>query len=222
MNEYIREIMQVPLLTENETNELLKKATNGDLEARNKLITHNLRLVLKIANNFKESINLPIDDLINIGVFGLINSIDKFDFKKNAKLSTFATTSIYNCFKQYIRSTFKKTAPLISLQDVIYKGEDDNEITFEDAIQDNSPAIEETIIEKVGNQQLIRALKCLTDEEQKILSLRYGIDDGIARSLEEIGKMYHLTRERIRQKEQKALIKVRKNKIIKNYYKERK
>ena len=222
MNEYIREIMQVPLLTENETNELLKKATNGDLEARNKLITHNLRLVLKIANNFKESINLPIDDLINIGVFGLINSIDKFDFKKNAKLSTFATTSIYNCFKQYIRSTFKKTAPLISLQDVIYKGEDDNEITFEDAIQDNSPAIEETIIEKVGNQQLIPALKCLTDEEQKILSLRYGIDDGIARSLEEIGKMYHLTRERIRQKEQKALIKVRKNKIIKNYYKERK
>lgn len=216
MNEYIREIMQIPLLTENETNELLKKATNGDLEARNKLITHNLRLVLKIANNFKESINLPIDDLINIGVFGLINSIDKFDFKKNAKLSTFATTSIYNCFKQYIRSTFKKTAPLISLQDVIYKGEVDNEITFEDAIQDDSPAIEETIVEKVGNQQLIQALKCLTDEEQKILSLRYGIDDGIARSLEEIGKMHHLTRERIRQKEQKALVKVRRSKIVKN------
>lgn len=102
------------------------------------------------------------------------------------------------------------------MQDVIYKGEVDNEITFEDAIQDDSPAIEETIVEKVGNQQLIQALKCLTDEEQKILSLRYGIDDGIARSLEEIGKMHHLTRERIRQKEQKALVKVRRSKIVKN------
>ncbi len=198
--DYAYQITQIPLLDENETNYLLQKVANGDKEARNKLIKHNLRLVLKIANNFKESINLPIEELINIGVFGLIKSIDKFDFERNAKLSTFATTSISNCFKQYIKISKRKTSPAgtnISLQDVIYQGED-------------------VIIEKIGNQQLKTILKYLTKEEQEILLLRYGIEDGIPHTLEEIGKIYHLTRERIRQKEQKALIKLRNPKISKN------
>lgn len=198
--DYAYQITQIPLLDENETNYLLQKVANGDKEARNKLIKHNLRLVLKIANNFKESINLPIEELINIGVFGLIKSIDKFDFERNAKLSTFATTSISNCFKQYIKISKRKTSPAgtnISLQDVIYQGED-------------------VIIEKIGNQQLKTILKYLTKEEQEILLLRYGIEDGIPHTLEEIWKIYHLTRERIRQKEQKALIKLRNPKISKN------
>lgn len=168
--DYAYQITQIPLLDENETNYLLQKVANGDKEARNKLIKHNLRLVLKIANNFKESINLPIEELINIGVFGLIKSIDKFDFERNAKLSTFATTSISNCFKQYIKISKRKTSPAgtnISLQDVIYQGED-------------------VIIEKIGNQQLKTILKYLTKEEQEILLLRYGIEDGIPHTLEEI------------------------------------
>lgn len=217
--DYAYQITQIPLLDENETNYLLQKVANGDKEARNKLIKHNLRLVLKIANNFKESINLPIEELINIGVFGLIKSIDKFDFERNAKLSTFATTSISNCFKQYIKISKWKTSPAgtnISLQDVIYQGEDGEEFTVENAIKDNNPSVEDVIIEKIGNQQLKTILKYLTKEEQEILLLRYGIEDGIPHALEEIGKIYHLTRERIRQKEQKALIKLRNPKISKN------
>lgn len=217
--DYAYQITQIPLLDENETNYLLQKVANGDKEDRNKLIKHNLRLVLKIANNFKESINLPIEELINIGVFGLIKSIDKFDFERNAKLSTFATTSISNCFKQYIKISKRKTSPAgtnISLQDVIYQGEDGEEFTVENAIKDNNPSVEDVIIEKIGNQQLKTILKYLTKEEQEILLLRYGIEDGIPHALEEIGKIYHLTRERIRQKEQKALIKLRNPKISKN------
>lgn len=216
--DYAYQITQIPLLDENETNYLLQKVANGDKEARNKLIKHNLRLVLKIANSFKDSINLPIEDLINIGVFGLIKSIDKFDFKKNAKLSTFATTCVLNCFRQYIKVS-KRKAPLkedISLQDFIYQGEDGEEITVENAIKDNNPSVEDIIIEKIGNQQLKTVLKYLTKEEREILLLRYGIEDGIPHTLEEIGKIYHLTRERIRQKEQKALTKLRNPKISKN------
>lgn len=217
--DYAYQITQIPLLDENETNYLLQKVANGDKEARNKLIKHNLRLVLKIANSFKDSINLPIEDLINIGVFGLIKSIDKFDFKKNAKLSTFATTCVLNCFRQYIKISKRKAPPLkedISLQDFIYQGEDGEEITVENAIKDNNPSVEDIIIEKIGNQQLKTVLKYLTKEEQEILLLRYGIEDGIPHTLEEIGKIYHLTRERIRQKEQKALTKLRNPKISKN------
>ena len=100
MNEYAKEISRIPPLTEEETRELLILVANGNEQARNKLITHNMKIVVKIAYSYATSIPLSLDELISIGSIGLINAIDNFDLTKGLKLSTLVYACVNNEFNK--------------------------------------------------------------------------------------------------------------------------
>lgn len=226
MDEYVKEISQLPLLSDEETNKLIDAMQHGDTEAREKLIKHNLRMVLKIAYQYRSRINLPMEDLISIGSFGLINAIDKFDINRGVKLSTIAYPCIKNQFNKYIylsKMQKRDNSKDVSLQSQVYKNKDGDGITWEESIVDYDGAVEDTIIQKIQNERLREILKHLTREEREILYLRYGIIDGIAHTLEEISQEKEVTKECIRQRELKALKKLKHPRItrqIKDFFEE--
>ncbi|MEG1310154.1 MAG: sigma-70 family RNA polymerase sigma factor [Bacilli bacterium] len=226
MNEYANEISKIPLLTDNETIELINAMKNGDGEARKKLIKHNLRMVLKIANKFKIRIDLPIEDLISIGSFGLINAIDSFDIDRNVKLSSVAYPCIENAFYRHIylsKMQKRDNSNDISLQEKIYESKDGEDITLEESIRDDGLSIEEVILLKIRDEKIRSILKRLTKDEQELLLMRYGIIDGINYTLEEIAQIKGVTRERIWQKEANALKKLKHPQItrqIKDFFEE--
>lgn len=212
MSEYAKEIVRVPLLSEEETVALVIAMHNGDGEARKKLIEHNLRLVLKIAYKFLSTIDLPIEDLISIGSFGLIKAIDRYDLSKGAKLATLAFKYIVNAYKTHIylaRMQKRDNSNDISLNDAVFVGKDGDELTIESTIEDDGLPVDETVVESIKNETLREILKRLTKEERELLCLRYGIYDGVKHSLEDIAKQRGVTRERIRQKEEVAIMKLR-------------
>ncbi|MEG2232593.1 MAG: sigma-70 family RNA polymerase sigma factor [Bacilli bacterium] len=226
MNEYVNEISKIPLLTDNETIELINNMQNGDEEARKNLIKHNLRIVVKIAYKFQSRIDLPIEDLISIGSFGLIKAIDNFDISRNVKLSTVAYLYIENTFKRHIylsKMQKRDNSNDISLQAKIYENKDGDGITLEESIEDDGSPIEEIILQTIRDERIKNILKRLTKDEQKLLLMRYGIIDGINYTLEDIAQVQGVTRERIRQKEAKALKKLKHPQItrqIKDFFEE--
>ncbi|MEG2610561.1 MAG: sigma-70 family RNA polymerase sigma factor [Bacilli bacterium] len=226
MNEYVNEISKIPLLTDNETIELINNMQNGDEEARKNLIKHNLRIVVKIAYKFQSRIDLPIEDLISIGSFGLIKAIDNFDISRNVKLSTVAYLYIENTFKRHIylsKMQKRDNSNDISLQAKIYENKDGDGITLEESIEDDGSSIEEIILQTIRDERIKNILKRLTKDEQKLLLMRYGIIDGINYTLEDIAQVQGVTRERIRQKEAKALKKLKHPQItrqIKDFFEE--
>lgn len=218
MNEYAKEISKIPLLTEEETRELLILVANGNEQARNKLITHNMKIVVKIAYSYATSIPLPLDELISIGSIGLINAIDNFDLTKGLKLSTLVYACVNNEFNKYLKFMKREkrdTSNDISLQEAIYKNKNDEELTLETRIEDSSIVIEDDILDSIRDETLKQVLGYLTKEEQKILLLHYGLVDGICYSFAEIGEKFNLSSERIRQKEMLALKRLRHPRITK-------
>lgn len=212
MNEYATEISKVPLLSNEETIELINAMKNGNQEARKKLIKHNLRIVLKIASDFQRSINLPFDDLLGIGSLGLIKAIDNFDINRGYKLSTLSYRYIENVFNEYIRvSKMKKrdNSADISLEAQIYENKDGDGITLAEAIKDDTLLLEDVIFNNIRDEKIRNILKKLTKEERELLYLRYGIIDGINHTLDDIAKIQGVSVERIRQKSAKALKKLR-------------
>ena len=217
MSEYAKEIGKIPLLSNVQTKQLIMAFKNGDTEAREKLIKHNLRLVLRLAYKYKKRIELPIEDLISIGSFGLINAIDRYDLKYNVKLSTIAYKCIENAFKQHIYSSKRKMRDdknvVMSLQDQIYEGKDGDGLTLEGIIEADELSIDEKIIQSIKNESVRNVLEKLTREEREMIYLRFGVVDGVEYTLEEIGKLKGLSKQRIRQKEEKVLKKLRHPKI---------
>lgn len=212
ISEYINEIINIPLLSDEETKALVLAMYNGDTEARNQLIEHNMRLVLHIAKRFQPFMNLPLEDVINIGSFALMKAVDTYDINKEIKLGTFAFKCISNIYSRHIHlSKMKKRDDrnTVSLNTPIYSNKDGDEITLEDAIEDDGLPVDERVFDKIKSDVLKEVLKKLTKEEQRLLCLRYGIYDGINHTLEEIGKMEGITRERVRQKEERAILKLR-------------
>src|SRR3989344_5420842 len=251
---YLREIGKVPLLTTEEEVALAKRKEKGDLEARRRLVEANLRLVVSIAKKFTGR-SLTLLDLIQEGNIGLFRAVDKFDYRKGYKFSTYATWWIrqavtraladqsrtiripvhmvetINRFQQVqrrliqdlgreplpeeiasemgeevdkIRHIIKISQETVSLETSV--GEDDEDSTLGDFIED-----ERTITpDRVASLQLLKdhvfsIIKDLTPREQKILAMRFGLTDGVAHTLEEVGQEFGVTRERIRQIEAKAL-----------------
>ena len=257
---YLKEIGRTPLLNSKEEKELAKRSEGGDEEARKKLIQANLRLVVSIAKRYvNRSPHLSILDLIQEGNIGLSRAVDKFDYRKGFKFSTYATwwirQAITRALADYSRTiripvhmveTITKFTQLkrrlmqelgreplpeevaaemgVDVEKVHYIqkisqevvsleapiGDDDEDSKLSDFIKD-----EQTI--SPDNQasfgllkdQIREVLEDLTDRERKILAMRFGLDDGISRTLEEVGKVFGVTRERIRQIEAKALDKIR-------------
>ena len=254
---YLKEIGKVPLLSAEEEIELAKRMENGDQEAKKRLAEANLRLVVSIAKRYVGRGMLFLD-LIQEGNLGLIKAVEKFDYRKGYKFSTYATWWIRQAITRAIadqartiripvhmvetinklirvsrqllqelgreptpeeiseemgmpvdrvREILKISQEPVSLETPIGEEEDSH---LGDFIQDdNVPVPAEAASFTLLREQLVEGLGTLTEREQKVLRLRVGLDDGRARTLEEVGKEFNVTRERIRQIEAKALRKLR-------------
>ncbi len=254
---YLKEIGKVPLLTADEEVELAKRMADGDEDAKKRLAEANLRLVVSIAKRYVGRGMLFLD-LIQEGNLGLIKAVEKFDYRKGFKFSTYATWWIRQAITRAIadqartiripvhmvetinklirvsrqllqelgreptpeeiaeemdmpvervREILKISQEPVSLETPIGEEEDSH---LGDFIQDdNVPVPSEAAAQTLLKEQLDEVLDTLTDREQKVLRLRFGMDDGRARTLEEVGKEFDVTRERIRQIEAKALRKLR-------------
>jgi RNA polymerase primary sigma factor len=257
---YLKEIGKTPLLTPREEKELAKRIEKGDEAARQRLIQANLRLVVSIAKRYaNRSPHLSILDLIQEGNIGLSRAVEKFDYRKGFKFSTYATWWIrqavtraladysrtiripvhmvetitkytqtkrrlmqelgreplpeeisaeMNIDVQKVHYIQKISQEVISLESPV--GDDDEDSTLSDFIKDETTMSPDQLANlALLRDQIKEALVELTERERKILSMRFGLEDNISHTLEEVGKVFGVTRERIRQIEAKALEKIR-------------
>ncbi len=265
---YLKEIGKVPLLSSEQEIELAKKMELGDEEAKQMLAEANLRLVVSIAKRYVGR-GMQFLDLIQEGNLGLIKAVEKFDYRKGYKCSTYATWWIRQAITRAIadqartiripvhmvetinrlvrtqrqllqslgrepsaeevakamelpvdrvREIMKISQDPVSLETPIGEEEDSH---LGDFIQDDHVEVPvDAATFTLLHEQLMEVLDTLTDREQKVLRLRFGLDDGRPRTLEEVGKEFNVTRERIRQIEAKALRKLRhpsRSKKLKDY-----
>ena len=239
---YLKEIGKVPLLSADEEVELAKRMAEGDEEAKKRLAEANLRLVVSIAKRYVGRGMLFLD-LIQEGNLGLIKAVEKFDYHKGFKFSTYATWWIRQAITRAIADQARTIRIPVHMVETINKlirvsrqllQELGREPTPEEIAaeldmpvervreilkisqepvsfiqDDNVPVPAEAAAQTLLKEQLDEVLDTLTEREQKVLRLRFGMNDGRARTLEEVGKEFDVTRERIRQIEAKALRKLR-------------
>jgi RNA polymerase primary sigma factor len=254
---YLKEIGKVPLLTAQQEIDIAQRMAEGDLDAKHQLAEANLRLVVSIAKRYVGRGMLFLD-LIQEGNLGLIKAVEKFDYRKGYKFSTYATWWIRQAITRAIadqartiripvhmvetinklirvnrqlvqelgrdprpdeiakemgisedkvREILKIAQEPVSLETPI--GEEDDSHLGDFIPDDDAPAPADAVAVALLKEQLVEVLNTLTPREAKVLRLRYGLDDGKARTLEEVGKEFNVTRERIRQIEAKALRKLR-------------
>ena len=253
---YMKDIGKVPLLDAEEETKLAKQASLGDEEARKRLAEANLRLVVSVAKHYN-GCGLALLDLIQEGNLGLMKAVEKFDYTKGFKFSTYATWWIRQAITRAIADQAKTIRVPVHMVETINKvvrarrtltqelgrepsnkeiaemlGEDEDRVTeimsfsqdpvsmeapvgdeddshLGDFVQDsNALSPEENAIAEMRNKQISLAMKDLTDREQEVITLRFGLDGNQPHTLEEVGQMFHVTRERIRQIEAKALRKL--------------
>ena len=256
---YLKEIGKTPLLTKDEEKELAKRLERGEEEARQRLIKANLRLVVSIAKRYaNRTPHLSILDLIQEGNLGLARAVEKFDYRKGFKFSTYATWWIRQAITraladqsrtiripvhmvetiskytqvrrqliqelgrdplaeeiaaemsidvEKIRHIQKISQEVLSIESPV--GEDEDS-TLSDFIPDEKNASpSQTVTQSLLKDLIKEVLVDLSEREQKILGMRFGLEDGVSHTLEEVGKVFGVTRERIRQIESKALEKIR-------------
>ena len=265
---YLREIGRIPLLTFDEELDLAKKVLEGDEDAKQKLAESNLRLVVSIAKKYVGRGMLFLD-LIQEGNMGLIKAVEKFDYQKGYKFSTYATWWIRQAITRAIADQARTIRIPVHMVETINKlirtsrhllqqlgrepspeeiaeemeipvekvmeiqkiaqdpvsletpiGEEDDSHLGDFIPDDESPAPHDSAAYTLLKEQLEEVMSTLTPREAKVLKLRFGLEDGKARTLEEVGKEFEVTRERIRQIEAKALRKLRhpsRSKKLKDY-----
>ena len=265
---YLREIGKIPLLSYEEELELAQKVLDGDEEAKKKLSESNLRLVVSIAKKYVGRGMLFLD-LIQEGNMGLIKAVEKFDYTKGYKFSTYATWWIRQAITRAIADQARTIRIPVHMVETINKlirtsrlllqrlgrepspeeiaqelemcvekvmeiqkiaqdpvsletpiGEEDDSHLGDFIQDDDSPAPQDAAAYTMLKEQLEEVMNTLTPREAKVLKLRFGLEDGKARTLEEVGKEFDVTRERIRQIEAKALRKLRhpsRSKKLKDY-----
>lgn len=250
---YLLEIGKIPLLSMEEEQELAKRIANGDESAKQKFTESNLRLVVSIAKKYVGR-GMHLLDLIQEGNIGLLKAVEKFDYNKGFKFSTYATwwirqaitraiadqsrtiripvhmvetinkliriqrqmvqelgrepspeelAKVMNLPVERVQEIMKISQEPVSLETPVGDEEDSHLGDF--VRDDTTPVPAEAAAFALMKDELDNALNTLTDREQQVLRLRFGLDDGHARTLEEVGKEFHVTRERIRQIESKAL-----------------
>ena len=263
---YLREIGRVPFLTAEEEKELSKKIEKGDMEAKKKLTRANLRLVVSIAKKYiGRSPNLTLLDLIQEGNLGLFRAVEKFDWRKGYKFSTYATWWIRQAITRALADQARTIRIPVHMVETISKytqvrkrllqdlgreplpeevasemgvdvekihhiqkisqgtvsletpvGEDEEDSILAEFIEDEKvtpPSLEAA--RTLLKERLREILIDLTPREQKILAMRFGLEDGVTHTLEEVGKEFGVTRERIRQIEARALERIREHRSLK-------
>lgn len=254
---YLKEIGKVPLLSADEEIELAKRMEEGDTEAKKRLVESNLRLVVSIAKRYMGR-GMSFLDLIQEGNLGLIKAVEKFDYTKGYKFSTYATWWIRQAITRAIADQARTIRIPVHMTETINKlvrvsrqllqelgteptpeeiaremdmsvdkvreimklcqepvsletpvGEEDDSHLGDFLQDENAPIPADAAAFTLLREQLLEVLETLTEREQKVIRLRFGLDDGRARTLEEVGKQFNVTRERIRQIEAKALRKLR-------------
>jgi RNA polymerase primary sigma factor len=259
---YLKEIGKTPLLTAEKEKDLAKRTEKGDSEARRQLIQANLRLVVSIAKRYiYRSPHLSILDLIQEGNIGLAKAVEKFDYRKGYKFSTYATWWIRQAITRALAdqsrtiripvhmietiSKFTQTKRRLSQelgrdplaeeiaiemgttvekvhhiqkisQEVVSLeapiSEENEDTALAEIVKDEKTPTSSSLVAKVLLREKINEiLTDLSPREQEILKLRFGLDDGVTHTLEEVGKKFNVTRERIRQIEAKALEKIKKH-----------
>lgn len=193
-------------LDEDLESHLLDLVALKDLQARNTLIEHNLRLVVYIAKRF-ESPKVMLEDLISIGSMGLIKGIETFKKDKNIKLATYCSRCIENEILMYIRNN-KKRKDTISLYAPIGEDKDGNEIKLCDVIEDPSPSISERIVEDEQNKLIQEAINKLTGREYEIICRRFGLNGFQAETQREIAKSMGISRSYVSRIEKRVLTKL--------------
>lgn len=168
------EILLPPLEKEEEA-ELLEKSMNGDMNARNKLIEHNLRLVVYVAKRF-ETNSFNLEDLISIGTLGLIKAISTFKSDKNIKLATYASRCIENEILMFLRKKSKMKVE-VSLDEPLKMDYDGNELLLSDVLGTDSNEISDSLVEDERKEALYKAIDGLKPREKLILKMRFGLFD---------------------------------------------
>ena len=180
--------------------------TNKKDEAREKLITHNLRLIAHIVKKY-DNCGVLKDDLISVGTIGLIKAIDTFNVDKSNKISSYLSRCIENEILMYIRSN-KKIMSTLSLFEPLGEDDDGQEIKLEDIISVEQIDYNEKLDTENKLSNLFKYLKCLDEFELKILTLRYGLNNTQEYTQKEIGKMLNISRSYVSRIEKKALNKL--------------
>ena len=271
MKMYLKEIEEYKILTASEEIELAKEIDNSIPEAKEKFINANYRLVVSIAKKYRKE-NVDMLDLIQAGNIGLIKAVEKYDYKKGFKFSTYATWWIKQSITRYIddcentiripvhlhqRINFikrkkqelsnelqrepsldelaevcdmepdkileilKRDKNVVSLDTPIKEDEDSSLVEFIPSDANLDDVVIHEVEQKNLREKIDELLTGLNDQEQKVLRMRFGLDDDDPKTLEEIGKVFGVTRERIRQIEAKAIRKLRhpsRLKQLKNFY----
>ena len=179
---------------------------NSKKYAREKLITHNLRLVAHIANKY-ESKNENLDDLISIGTIGLVKGIDTYSSSKSTKLATYCAKCIENEILMVLRSN-KKCSKNVSLLDSIGVDKEGSEITFFDVIPNQNEDLQTSYDKSQKIEKLNEYLKVLDPREMMIIKLRYGLEGSQEYTQKEISKRYNITRSYVSRIEKRALVKL--------------
>lgn len=200
-------------LSPEEENTCILGLIDGNLESRNKLIEHNLRLVAHIVKKF-DTKGTNTDDLISIGTIGLIKGIDTYKPSKNVKLTTYASRCIQNEILMYFRSNKNRTAD-ISLEDSIGFDKEGNEINLLDVLKDETPDIADDLHLKNLISKLNDYIKVLTKRERNIIERRYGLNNLEPETQKEIADSLHISRSYVSRIEKRALTKILKE-FLKN------
>ncbi len=255
---YFKDIGKVELLSPEQELELGKKMMSGDEEAKRLLIESNLRLVVAFAKRYLGKTSMSFSDLIQEGNIGLIRAVERFDYHRGLKFSTYGTWWIRQAISRAIADQARTIRIPVHMVETINKlartarqlwqklgrepteaeiaqamgmseekiaeirkvaqeptsletptGEEGDSEFYDFVVDENAKSPADNVVQTMLKEQLLAVIETLTPREQKVIRLRYGLDDAHPRTLEEVGKEFNVTRERIRQIEAKALKKLR-------------
>lgn len=196
-----------PPLEKNEELEYILKAQKGDIEARNKLIEHNLRLVVFLAKKY-ENTGYDIEDLVSIGSIGLIKGIKTYKLDKNIKLATYASRCVANEILMFLRKN-KKRRGEISFEDALNYDSEGNELHLEDILGTDNDIVIKSFEDKLDKQVLSKHLNELDPREKQIMILRYGLNNTEEYTQKEVAELLGISQSYISRIEKKVIAKLK-------------